>query len=140
MFHVTRRYKFSASHRLHSQSLSERDNAELYGKCNNPFGHGHDYGLEVTVRGPLDSSGRVVDVRTLDELVRAEVLSALEDRNMNVELPEFSSGECVPTTENLTLAIRDRLERAWPLPGVELARVHLRETRKNKFETRIYES
>ncbi|MBV9084757.1 MAG: 6-carboxytetrahydropterin synthase, partial [Acidobacteriaceae bacterium] len=74
---LTRRYRFSASHRLHSQQLSEAENARLYGKCNNPFGHGHDYILEVTVAGPVDEvTGRIVPLHALDALVKHKVLDA----------------------------------------------------------------
>ena len=67
MIHLTRRYHFSASHRLHSDRISEQANQELYGKCNNPFGHGHNYEVEVTVSGPVDDeTGRVVDLEELD--------------------------------------------------------------------------
>jgi len=75
MTRVTRRYKFAASHRLHSSELSEPENHELYGKCNNPYGHGHDYVLEVSVAGPLDSiSGQVVNILALDRLVNEQIL------------------------------------------------------------------
>jgi len=71
VFRVTRRYEFAASHRLHSTELSEAENQKIYGKCNNPYGHGHNYVIEVTARGPLDpDTGRAVDIARLDELVR----------------------------------------------------------------------
>jgi 6-pyruvoyltetrahydropterin/6-carboxytetrahydropterin synthase len=79
-----RRYRFSASHRLHAPRLSAAENAELYGKCNNPFGHGHNYAIEVTVRGPLErDTGRVADPRVLDALVERCVLDAFDLRNLN---------------------------------------------------------
>ena len=75
MTRVTRRYKFAASHRLHSAHFSEDENRELYGKCTNPYGHGHDYALSVTVAGPLDAvSGQVVNIAVLDRLVEQHIL------------------------------------------------------------------
>src|SRR5437764_9662270 len=82
VFRVTRRYEFAASHRLHSAEFSEARNRELYGKCNNPYGHGHNYAVEVSVRGPVDEiTGRAVDPRQLDDLVDREVLQAFDHRN-----------------------------------------------------------
>ncbi len=112
MIRVTRRYRFSASHRLNSESLSAAENEAIYGKCNNPFGHGHDYVLEVSVRGPVDpETGRAADLPALDRLVAQEILAFFDRRNLNTQLPEFA--RIVPTTENLVLAIRARLKRNW---------------------------
>ena len=137
MIHLTRRYRFSASHRLNSPALSARENAEAYGKCNNPRGHGHDYLLEVSVKGPLDpKSGRVVNVSALDRLVENEVLSRLRYRDLNSEAPELA--QVPPTTENLAAAIRASLARYWKqvfpddFPVLERIRIH--ETRRNIFE------
>lgn len=134
---LTRRYRFSASHRLHSASLSEPENARVYGKCNNPFGHGHDYVLDVSVRGPLDhETGRIVDLETLDGLVRREVLDVFEHKNLNIDVPAFASA--VPTTENIVLEIRRRLAgqwaRAFPEGAPSLDKVRIQETRRNIFE------
>jgi 6-pyruvoyltetrahydropterin/6-carboxytetrahydropterin synthase len=122
---------------LHAAALPEEVNQELYGKCNNPYGHGHDYVLEVTVEGPLDeSTGRVCGLATLDELVSRSVLRDLDHRNLNEDTPEFRS--VVPTSENLTAAIEERLKRAWRsgFPGEwpRLSRIRLEETRRNSFE------
>ncbi len=137
MIQLTRRYHFSASHRLHSAELSETENQELYGKCNNPFGHGHNYEFEVTVRGEVDpETGRVVDMATLDHLVRKQVVEPFEHRNLNVEVAEFE--KLVPTSENLGVVIAERLKNAWPgaFPGGEpaLERVRIYETERNIFE------
>jgi 6-pyruvoyltetrahydropterin/6-carboxytetrahydropterin synthase len=134
---LTRRYRFSASHRLHAAALPEEVNRELYGKCNNPYGHGHDYVLEVTVEGPLDeATGRVCNLATLDELVTRSVLRDLDHRNLNEDTPEFRS--VVPTSENLTVAIEERLQQSWRsgFPGEwpRLSRIGLQETRRNSFE------
>src|SRR5215469_9234078 len=97
--HLTRRYIFSASHRLHTDALSEAQNADVYGKCNNPHGHGHNYALEVTVSGPVDeATGMVCNLVDLDDAVRREVLERFDHQNLNV-LQDFAT--VVPTTENL---------------------------------------
>ena len=135
---VTRRYRFSASHRLHSPQLSDEENRRVYGKCDNPFGHGHDYVLEVTVAGRLDeAAGRVVAVARLDELVERRVLRQLRHCNLNAEVAAFAGTGVVPTTENLALEIRRRLSDAWPAEfgSAILNRVRLYETRKNIIET-----
>ncbi len=137
MIRLTRRYRFSSSHRLHAAALSEEENRALYGKCNNPYGHGHDYVLEVSVRGPLDpASGRAADWRALDALVRAQVLDAFDHRNLNAEVAAFQ--EVVPTTENLALEIRRRLEDQWAAAFADewprLERIRIEETKRNRFE------
>src|SRR5512136_2613483 len=86
---LTRRYRFAASHRLHTDALSVEENARLYGKCNNPFGHGHDYVLDVTVAAPVDASGQIVNREALDTLVREQVLARLDHRNLNCDVPEL---------------------------------------------------
>jgi len=138
--HLTRIYHFSAAHRLHSPLLSEAENCEVYGKCNNPHGHGHDYTLEVTVCGPLDgTTGRLLPLDALDRLVRTTVLDGMDRRNLNIEVEEFAS--MVPTTENLAIVIARRLQDAWhvALAGrpVRLEKVKIHETRRNIFEARV---
>ena len=86
---LTRRYRFAASHRLHTPALSDEENRRLYGKCNNPYGHGHDYLLDVTVEGSPDSSGQIANRAFLDDLVRDRVLSQLDHKNLNEDRPEF---------------------------------------------------
>jgi 6-pyruvoyltetrahydropterin/6-carboxytetrahydropterin synthase len=140
MIRVTRRYRFSAAHRLHASGISEAENRVLYGKCNNPHGHGHDYVLEVSLRGPVDQeSGRAADLAALDALVREQVLEAFDHRNLNTEVPAF--GERVPTTENLAIEIRSRLASRWnqtfPGAGPQLERIRIEETKRNRFE--LYE-
>jgi 6-pyruvoyltetrahydropterin/6-carboxytetrahydropterin synthase len=133
---VTRQYRFSASHRLHSPALSDEENRVLYGKCNHPYGHGHNYVVEVSARGPLDRYGRAIDIGTLDELVQREVLAHFEHRNLNTEVGRFA--EEVPTSENLAVEICRRLKGNWRLvfPGEwpKLDKVRIGETRKNIFE------
>jgi 6-pyruvoyltetrahydropterin/6-carboxytetrahydropterin synthase len=128
---LTRRYRFSASHRLATPALSDEENRQLYGKCNNPFGHGHDYVLDVTVEGAPDKNGLVVERLALDQVVRSRVLDQLDHRNLNVDVPAMAN--VVPTTENLASAIRMSLEREWPL-AARLSRVRISETDRNIFE------
>jgi 6-pyruvoyltetrahydropterin/6-carboxytetrahydropterin synthase len=140
MTRVTRRYKFAASHRLHSSELSEPENRELYGKCNNPYGHGHDYVLEVSVAGPLDKvSGQVVNVLALDRLVNEQILRDFDHRYFNADVPEFSS-DLVPTSENILRVIESRLSAHWrtsfPGDGPRLEGIRLQETKRNRFELR----
>jgi 6-pyruvoyltetrahydropterin/6-carboxytetrahydropterin synthase len=137
MIRLTRRYRFCASHRLHLDNLNEAANQELYGKCNNPYGHGHDYLLEITVRGPLDTStGQVLNIAALDSLVRKKVIEDFEHKNLNVDVGEFQNA--VPTSENIVRVIEQRLNEHWKqalgAEGPALDSVRLRETRNNSFE------
>jgi 6-pyruvoyltetrahydropterin/6-carboxytetrahydropterin synthase len=128
--HLTRRYWFSASHRLHSEQMSPEENHATYGKCNNPYGHGHNYALEVTVSGPVETStGMVCNLADLDGYVGREILSRYEHANLNT-LPEFSRR--VPTTENLCTEIYEILQRGFTLAHLE--KVRLEETMMNSFE------
>lgn len=133
MIELTRRYRFAASHRLHAERLSDAANREVYGKCNNPHGHGHNYVLAVSVRGPVTAErGCVVVQSALDALV-AGVLRDFDHRNLNAEVPEFAN--CVPTAENLALVIEARLRARWGDVSVSgwprLARVRIEETKRN---------
>jgi len=128
--HLTRRYLFSASHRLHSPAMSAEENVDTYGKCNNPHGHGHNYHLEVTVSGPVNrATGMVCNLVDLDGFVEREVLSRYHLENLNV-LQEFA--KVVPTTENLCVEIFDILQRGFH--HAHLERVRLEETMMNSFE------
>jgi 6-pyruvoyltetrahydropterin/6-carboxytetrahydropterin synthase len=134
LIRLTRRYRFSASHRLHSPRLNAAENRDTYGKCDNPFGHGHNYTLEVTVAGPVDAKlGRAADVSLLDRTVDATVLRRLDRRNLNAEVAEFA-GDIVPTTENLAVFVRQRLLADWPRELAPLSRLRIFETRNNVFE------
>ena len=134
---VSRRYRFSSSHRLHSPLLSPEENCEVYGKCNNPYGHGHDYVMDVTVSGELDRiRGRLVPIARLDALVRQVVVSQLDRRDLNTEVSEFAS--LVPTTENLAGVLARRISNAWESAfegeAVAFEKLRIWETRKNIFE------
>ena len=128
--YLTRRYRFSASHRLHSEVFTDAENLEIYGKCNNPHGHGHNYFLEVTVSGPVDvTTGMVCNLTDMDGFVRREVLERFDVQNLNL-LPEFA--QQVPTTENLCAAIYDILKRGFNFAHLE--KVRIEETMMNSFE------
>ena len=127
---LTRRYSFSASHRLHSSQLSEPENQRLYGKCNNPYGHGHNYVIEVTLAGPIDpATGMIANLADLDAYVQRHVLADFDHRYMNEEIPAFA--KTVPTTENLCIEIYNRLR---DFPHARLERVRIEETSRNSFE------
>ncbi len=142
MFRVTRRYRFAASHRLHAPQLDDDRNRSLYGKCNNPYGHGHNYEVLVSAVGPLDPiTGRAVDPAELDRLVERQILVPFDHRNLNAEVAEFE-GE-VPTSENLAIVICRRLKQDWAaaFPGEwpRLEKVRIAETERNIFEIRADE-
>jgi len=128
--HLTRRYMFSASHRLHSPEMSPEENLATYGKCNNPHGHGHNYALEVTVSGPVDAAtGMVCNLVDLDACVEREVLSRYDLENLNTR-QEFAV--TVPTTENLCIEIFEILRQSFHYAHLE--GVRLEETMMNSFE------
>lgn len=128
---LTRRYRFSASHRLDTPALSAEQNRTLYGKCNNPYGHGHDYVLDVTVAGSPGESGQIVAREALDALVGERILSRFDHRNLNIDIAELRG--VVPTTESLAVAIERALGGNWPLRA-KLDRVRISETERNIFE------
>ena len=132
--HLSRRYRFSASHRLHSDDMSDEANRATYGKCNNPYGHGHNYVLEVTVSGQVDSNGMVCSLGDLDECVQRNVVAKFDLENLNL-MSEFK--DAVPTTESLCTVIfnllnQDILKRKFTQAHLE--KVRLEETMMNSFE------
>jgi 6-pyruvoyltetrahydropterin/6-carboxytetrahydropterin synthase len=125
-----RRYRFSASHRLHSAHLSDEENSRVYGRCNNPYGHGHNYTLEISVSGPVDpATGMIASLADLDEFVAQAVLDDFDHKSLNEEVPAFQSR--VPTTENICIEIFQRLKA---FPAARLERVRVEETSNNSFE------
>ena len=128
--YLSRRYMFSASHRLHSEAMSDAENVATYGKCNNPYGHGHNYTLEVTISGPVDqSTGMICNLVELDGFVQREILERFDHQNLNT-LPEFA--DAVPTTENLCVVVYDILQRGFRFAHLE--KVRFDETMMNSFE------
>ncbi|HEV2494027.1 MAG TPA: 6-carboxytetrahydropterin synthase [Terriglobia bacterium] len=137
MVYLTRRYRFSASHRLHNEALTAEENARVYGKCNNPYGHGHNYTVEVTMAGPIDpATGMVYDVGALDRTVEAEVIERFDHTHLNLDVENFR--QRVPTTENLCIEIYNLLRSKFTgLNGggaTRLSRVRVEETNSNSFE------
>lgn len=125
-----RRYLLSASHRLHTEELSEEGNRAAYGKCNNPHGHGHNYVIEALVKGDVDrETGMVINLADLDEVVRTRVLERFDHTNLNLDSLFVNR---VPTTENLCKAIFVLLRDA--LPAGELESVRVEETENNFFQ------
>jgi 6-pyruvoyltetrahydropterin/6-carboxytetrahydropterin synthase len=128
--HLSRRYMFSASHRLHSDQMSEEENRTTYGKCNNPYGHGHNYTIEVTVSGAVDQqTGMVCNLVDLDAFVRNHIVERYDHQNLNL-LPDFA--KLVPTTENLCIAIYDIVNRGFHQAHLE--KIRIEETMMNSFE------
>ena len=125
-----RRYMLSASHRLHADALTPKENRAAYGKCNNPHGHGHNYVVEVLVGGEVDpETGMVVNLAALDEVVRKGVLDRFDHTNLNLD---SLFANLVPTTENLCRAVFGLLKDA--MPAGELEYVRVEETENNFFE------
>jgi 6-pyruvoyltetrahydropterin/6-carboxytetrahydropterin synthase len=125
-----RRYRFAASHRLHSTQLSEEENCRIYGKCNNPYGHGHNYTVEVRFSGVIDpATGKIASLGDLDQFVNEKVIEPFDHRSLQDEVPAFR--DTVPTTENLCIEIFQRL-KSFPIAKLEAVRVE--ETSNNSFE------
>ena len=129
--HFSRRYRFSSSHRLHVNTLSEALNKATFGKCNNPHGHGHNYLLEVTIRGPVnEETGMVLNLVELDRLVQDRIVNRFDLENLNCD-PAFA--ESVPSTENLCRTAWRLLENS-SFGSAQLERLRIEETENNSFE------
>ncbi len=130
---VTRRLHFSAGHRLHNPELSEEENRRLYGLCNNPSGHGHNYGLDVTLRGEVDpGTGYVFDLKKIKGAVEEVVLKDVDHANLNVDVPWMEG--MIPTAENIAVAVWGRLVEIFPEGMLE--RVVIWEPERNYVEYR----
>ena len=125
---LTRVESFSSSHRLHSNQLSDEENLQIYGKCNNPNGHGHNYKVEGTVRGPLDpKTGMVMNIADLKVVMNKAFMETLDHKNLDKDVPYFK--DCVSTAENIAVYIWNRMQEG--LPQGLLYEVKLHETEKN---------
>ena len=123
--YLTRKAEFSASHMYHNPTFTEEENRRIFGKCNNPLGHGHNYTLEVTVKGRINpDTGFVVDLKELKQLLNREILEVMDHRFLNKEVPEFY--DQIPTAENIAIAIWNRLRGK--LQAATLHRVRLYES------------
>ena len=132
---ITRKFHFSASHRLFKPGLSDKENEELYGKCSNPNGHGHNYTLEVTVAGETDKeTGYLMDIKELKELVNRELIAKVDHKNFNVDV-DFMKG-VVPTTENIAEHFWDQIVNKINNPDRKLFSIKLAETENNIVEYR----
>jgi 6-pyruvoyltetrahydropterin/6-carboxytetrahydropterin synthase len=131
MIYVTRREVFSASHRLYNSALSEQENLELYGKCSNKYGHGHNYILEVVVAGTIDTkTGYLIDLKILKNIIKEEIIKFVDHRHLNFDV-EFMK-DIIPTSENIAIAFWNRLVNK--LPAGKLYSVKLYETENNYVE------
>ncbi len=118
MIYLTRKCEFSASHYYHNPKWTDEENRRVFGKCANLNGHGHNYTLEVTVKGEVDpTTGFVIDLKELKDILNREVVDAMDHRHLNKEVPEFATR--IPTTENIAIAIWQRLEK-----GLRVAKLH----------------
>lgn len=126
--YVTRRMHFSAAHRLHSEQLSDEENEQVYGLCNNPLGHGHNYDVEITVAGEPDPvTGMVIDLKDLKDVVQRAIIDKMDHKHLNLQV-DFMK-DIVPTAENIAIAIWRQLEGH--LPSGELYEIKLYETPRN---------
>ncbi|MFC6647057.1 6-carboxytetrahydropterin synthase [Granulicella cerasi] len=127
--HLSRRWSFVAAHRLHVDSLPAEQNREIFGKCNNPYGHGHNYIVQATFSGPVDeATGMVTNLADLDAFAKAELLERYDHQNLNTIKPFLT---LVPTTENLAVEVW-RIFSAYP--HAKLTRIHVEETGNNAFD------
>lgn len=129
---MSQKFEFSAAHRLHNPRLSDDDNRRVYGKCNNPNGHGHNYELQVTLRGKPDSNGLLAEVPAFEKIVKEHVLDRLDHKHLNVDVTEFR--ELIPTVENIAMVIYKLLKGRFSGIGAELASVTVWETPKTWCE------
>ncbi len=133
MMEVTRRYDFCASHRLHSKDLSDEENKQVYGKCNHINGHGHNYELEVTVRGEPDPRlGTVIHGAQMDEIIHHTIIDRVDHRNFNMDIKELQ--DVIPTTENVVRFIWEALKPEFGSFPAKLHKIRLSETPRNHFE------
>ena len=130
MVRLSQKFEFSATHRLHNASASDQENRHVFGKCNNPHGHGHNYELQVTLRGEPDEKGLLIDVPEFERIVASTVVEKFDHKNLNVELSEFR--ELIPTVENIAMVIYRLLKPRFT--GSQLASVTVWETPKTWCE------
>jgi len=131
MIYVTRREVFSASHRLYNEKWSDEKNEEVFGKCNNLYGHGHNYVLEVTVAGEIDSeTGYVIDTKLLKWIIRKNIIEKVDHKHLNLDV-DFMKG-IIPTAENITVAFWKQIVNK--IPCGKLYSIKLYETENNYFE------
>jgi 6-pyruvoyltetrahydropterin/6-carboxytetrahydropterin synthase len=125
--YLSRKETFSAAHRIHSSQLTDKENTELFGKCNSPNYHGHNYTVEIVIKGKVDKrTGTVMNMSILKEAMRVGILEKLDHKNIDLDVPDFKE---ISTTENLAVYIWNSIK--WHLPNDVLYEVRLQETEKN---------
>lgn len=135
MIYITRKFHFSASHRLYKEGLTDEENEKIYGKCSNPNGHGHNYNLEITVAGKKDSfTGFVMDLKELKEIVNTELIDKVDHKNFNIDVG-FMKG-IIPSTENIAVKFWEILENKINNSERKLSSLKLFETENNFVEYR----
>jgi 6-pyruvoyltetrahydropterin/6-carboxytetrahydropterin synthase len=132
MIRISQKFEFSASHRLHNPALSDDDNRKLFGKCNNPLGHGHNYVVQVTLAGHPDSTGVIIPVPSFEQIVTATVIDPFDHRNLNEEIPQFK--DLIPSVENISMVIYRLLKPKFQTTTAKLAGVTVWETPKTWCE------
>jgi 6-pyruvoyltetrahydropterin/6-carboxytetrahydropterin synthase len=129
---LSRRFDFCAAHRLHNPALSDEENRRRFGKCNNPHGHGHNYEMQVTLRGKPSENGLLVDVPAFERVVQEQLITKWDHKNLNIEVPEFA--QLIPTVENIAMVAYQTLQGHFEGIGGELAAVTVWETAKTWCE------
>lgn len=129
---LSQKFEFSASHRLHNPGLSDQENRDIYGKCNHPAGHGHNYEVQVTLKGKPNDNGLIVNVPAFERIVKQHVIDPLDHKNLNSDVPEFR--ELIPTVENIAAVVYRRLKGRFAEVNAELAAVTVWETSKTWCE------
>ncbi|MDP9173302.1 MAG: 6-carboxytetrahydropterin synthase [Planctomycetota bacterium] len=132
MVRISQKFEFSASHRLYNPALSEEQNAEMFGKCTNVHGHGHNYVLQVTLAGPPNANGLIIDIPKFEKIVASTVIEKFDHKNINAQLPEFA--QLIPTVENIASVIYRLLKPAFETTEAKLAGVTVWETPKTWCE------
>jgi 6-pyruvoyltetrahydropterin/6-carboxytetrahydropterin synthase len=134
MIRLSQKFEFSASHRLHNPKFSDEENRSCFGKCNNPHGHGHNYELQVTLRGEPNEKGLLADVPEMERIVGRAVIARFDHKNLNSEVAEFMSGDLIPTVENIARVIYRSLKPEFARSSATLAAVTVWETPKTWCE------
>jgi 6-pyruvoyltetrahydropterin/6-carboxytetrahydropterin synthase len=132
MIRLSQKFEFSATHRLHNPKATEQENQRIFGKCNNPHGHGHNYEVQVTLSGQPDENGNLIDVPQFERIVASTVIERFDHKNLNLELPEFR--ELIPTVENIAMTIYRLLKPKFAEGQAKLASVTVWETPKTWCE------
>jgi 6-pyruvoyltetrahydropterin/6-carboxytetrahydropterin synthase len=134
MIRLSQKFEFSASHRLHNPKFSDQENRACFGKCNNPQGHGHNYELQVTLKGEPNEKGLIIDVPEFERIVGRAIIERFDHKHLNSEVAEFASGDLIPTVENIARVIYRSLKPEFGRSDATLASVTVWETPKTWCE------